>query len=281
MSRHQHTSARSRRVAAELRRLRECAGLSCEDVARRLGIPVSRVQRLESGAAGLGIGDVEAMLGLYGVPVERRAALLTLTRRSLRHTWWAQPTARPHNWRSLCHLESSATGIRDFQLYVLPCLLRTVDYSRTVLSNGVTRRTPEEVDLMLELQAARQAALDSPGGPTLHAIVDEHVLSPLGRDEPMARGQLRHLLAVSERPDVTFQVIPHSAGMHAGMDGSFTILGLGPDTELVYEEQLAMTTYYQTRSDLDLYRDAMASMLSVALSPSDTRDLLCHKASRR
>lgn len=275
MSRHQHTSDRSSRVAAELRKLRQSSGMSCEDVADRLGMPISKVRRLETGSVGIRSADIDAMLALYGVSEQRRAEVLAAARQSLRHTWWAQLAGQPRHWRSLLHLEAAATRLHDFQLYLLPCLLRTADYGRTVLGNGLARRSAEEVDRLVDLQSARQEALAKPDGPALHAVVDERVVGRLGRDEPMSRAQLRHLLAMSERQDVTLQVVPNSAGIHAGMQGSFTIMEYGDDTDVVYTEQLTTATYYQTRPDVTEYQEIMTSLLSCALSPAATRDFLC------
>jgi transcriptional regulator with XRE-family HTH domain len=274
MSSHQHTSVRSRRVATELRRLRESSGLSCEDVADRLGIPVSRVRRLEAGGTGLQLADVEAMLDLYDVPAERRADLLIAARQSLRHTWWAQLAGQPCHWRSLQHLESSASRVRDCQPFLLPCLLRTTDYGHAVLADDLVARSAEQVDRLVGLQEARQAVLDRPDGPALHAIVGEHAVTWLGHDEPVSRGQLRHLLAVSERPNVTLQVIPNSVGTHAGTGGAFTMMDFGADDTVVYTERFVTGTYYQTRSAVAVYDEIMTGLLTHALSPAATRDFL-------
>jgi transcriptional regulator with XRE-family HTH domain len=273
MSGDPHTTVVSHRVATELRRLREAAGLSCQDVAGRLGMPESKVRRLETGT-GLRLVDVEALLGLYDVPTERGAELLTVVRQCHRRTWWRQPRAVPRYWRSLGHLEASAGRVRDFQLYLLPVLLRTADYGRMMLVNGFVSRTAEEIDLLLDVQRARQAALVAPGGPALHVVVDEHATASLAAHDPVSRGQLRHLLAASEWPNVTLQVIPRSVGMHAGMHGSFTIMEYGDDRDIVFTEQLVCATYYQTESDLKVYRGIMTSLLDDALSPERTRDYL-------
>ncbi len=77
-----HTSVRSRQVAAELRVLREQAGLSGAEVAKRLGMSTSKISRIETGNSGLQIEDVAALLGLYQVPASIRDGLLDLVRRS-------------------------------------------------------------------------------------------------------------------------------------------------------------------------------------------------------
>jgi transcriptional regulator with XRE-family HTH domain len=273
MSGDPHTTVVSHRVATELRRLREAAGLSCQDVAGRLGMSVTKVQRLETGT-GLRLADVEALLGLYEVSAARGAELLTVVRQCHRRTWWTQRAAIPRYWRSLTHLEASANRLLDFQLYLLPVLLRTPDYGRRVLVDGFVSRTDEEVERLLGMQHTRQAALAAPGGPALHVVVDEHAMSWLACGDAMSRGQLRYLLAASERPNVTLQVIPRSVGMHAGMHGSFTIMEYGNGRDVVFTEQLVCATYYQTESDLTVYRGIMTSLLTDALSPVRTRDYL-------
>ena len=62
-----HPTVRSRKVAAELRRLRENAAMSGAEVALRLGMSPSKVSRLETGNSGLQVEDVAALLGLYQV----------------------------------------------------------------------------------------------------------------------------------------------------------------------------------------------------------------------
>jgi transcriptional regulator with XRE-family HTH domain len=273
MSGDPQTTVVSHRVATELRQLREAAGLSCQDVAGMLGMSVSKVRRLETGA-GLRLTDVEALLGLYDVPTERGAELLTVVRQCHRRTWWKQAQAAPRYWRSLTHLEASANRLRDFQLYVLPALLRTEDYGRRLLDNGLMSRTAAEVDLLIEVQRARQRVLAGSDGPALHLVIDEHAMAPLASDDPVSRGQLRHLLTASEWPKVTLQVIPRSVGMHAGMHGSFTIMEYDNDRNVVFTEQLVCATYYQTESDIIVYRGIMDSLLDDALSPDRTRDYL-------
>jgi transcriptional regulator with XRE-family HTH domain len=271
---HPRTTVRSHRVAVELRRFREAAGLSRQEVAARLGMSTSRITRLEAGACGLRILDVEALLGLYEVPSERRAAVLAVVRQAHQRIWWAQRSEAPRHWRSLCHLESAANRLRDFQLHLVPALLRTPDYGRQLLADDLVRRPAAEVDNLVALQIARQALLARPDGPFLHAIVDEHALVRLHSDDPVSRGQLRHLVDSSEQPNVTLQVIPNSVGLHAGMHGSFTIMEYDRDIDVVCTETLVSAAYFQTASSVRVYRNITTSLLSVALSPRQSRDFL-------
>ncbi len=82
-----YTSVRSRQVAAALRELREQAGLSGAEVAKRMGMSPSKISRIETGNSGLKIEDVAALLGFYQVPASTRDELLDLVRRSEERAW--------------------------------------------------------------------------------------------------------------------------------------------------------------------------------------------------
>ena len=77
-------SARSRRLAAELLRLRETAALSREHVAEQLGWSVSKLWRVETGRSRAHHGDVADILDIYGITDERRDALTKLAREARR-----------------------------------------------------------------------------------------------------------------------------------------------------------------------------------------------------
>ena len=73
------------------------------------------------------------------------------------------------------------------------------------------------------------------------------------------RGQLRHLIEISERPNVTLQVMPFSFGGHAGESGAFTMLRF-PESDLsdvVYLEQLTSALYLDKREEVAQYERAM------------------------
>ncbi|MGH3805214.1 MAG: helix-turn-helix domain-containing protein [Pseudonocardiaceae bacterium] len=95
MSGNSHTSIRSRQAAAELRTLREQAGLSGAEVAKRLDMSPSKISRIETGNSGLQLEDVAALLGLYQVPTAVRDDLLDLVRRSEEHGWWTRQPGLP------------------------------------------------------------------------------------------------------------------------------------------------------------------------------------------
>ncbi len=72
------SSAVRRALAAELRRLREHAGLSGDEVAARLGWSGSKVSRIETHRTGIKTHDLELLLSLYNVDEDQRSQLRAL-----------------------------------------------------------------------------------------------------------------------------------------------------------------------------------------------------------
>ncbi len=90
------------------------------------------------------------------------------------------------------------------------------------------------------------------------------------------RGQLQHLIDISERPNVRLQVMPFSFGGHSGESGAFTILSF-PDADLqdvVYLEQLTSALYLDKREDVSQYEQALKELQDDSPGPDESRDVL-------
>jgi hypothetical protein len=106
----------------------------------------------------------------------------------------------------------------------------------------------------------------------LWVVLDEAALRrPIGRPDVM-RAQLEHLIEISERPNVSVQVIPLKTGGHAAAGGPFSILRFGePDLpDVVYLEQLTSALYLDKRDTVDLYLAVMESLCVEALPTSSS-----------
>ncbi|OZM71485.1 transcriptional regulator [Amycolatopsis antarctica] len=191
----QSTSVRPRQVSAELRRLREGAGMTGADAARILGMSASKISRIETGKRGLQVEDVAALLGLYRVPERRRDEILDLVRKSTERGWW-QSAGRsdvPTRWRTLTDLEFGANRIRSFEPFLVPGLLQSADYARAVMAGLDPLLTSAEVTEAVSLRVARQRWLRRPGN-RLIAVLDEAVLHRMIGDFETMRGQLLKLI---------------------------------------------------------------------------------------
>ena len=134
----------------------------------------------------------------------------------------------------------------------------------------------EEVERRVEMRMKRQELLHSDHAPHLWAVVDEAVVRrPLGGAEAM-REQLRHLIEMCERPNVTLQVVPFARGGHAAAGGPFSILRFAePDLpDIVYLEQLTSALYLDKREDIERYLAVMEQLCAEAEPVSATPGLL-------
>ena len=75
---------------------------------------------------------------------------------------------------------------------------------------------------------------------------------------------------------VTVQVLPVSAGAHAGMDGPFTIFGFPADAErdVVALDSAADALYLEDPEDLRRYRRVFELLLPAARSPEDSAAII-------
>jgi transcriptional regulator with XRE-family HTH domain len=269
-----HTSIRSRQAAAELRTLREQAGLSGAEVAKRLGMSPSKISRIETGNSGLQIEDVAALLGLYQVPASVRDELLDLVRRSEERGWWTRQPGLPQLWRSLIDFEAKATRVQNYEALVVPGLLQTAEYARAIIQGVAPTVSEAELDNLVAARMARQAVLTRSSAPQFFAVVDEGALRrPVGESGVMRR-QLHHLLGAAEQPHVTLRVVPLVAGAYAGLRGPFVILEFVEEPALVFMENHGTGLFLEEEADLAAYRLALGTILHAALAPAATTELI-------
>ncbi|NEA45542.1 helix-turn-helix transcriptional regulator [Streptomyces sp. SID10815] len=244
---------------AELRRLREAAGLRLADLGDIVFCTGSLIGQIET-TLKVPTRDfsarVDAALNADGM----FSRLVGLVLRSQLPTWF-QPFAE---------MEAKATFISAYEAQLVYGLLQTPEYARAVLETGDANRVEELLAARLE----RQRILDAAQPPLTLVILDEAVLHrPMGGTEVM-RAQLSRLLECAERPWVQIQVLPYEVGAHASLVGSFTGLRFENDPEIVYTEDLIsghMTANPETvREGARRY----ASLQAAALSQEESAKLI-------
>ena len=266
-------------LGAQLRRLREASGITRADAGYEIRASRSKMSRLEHGRVGFKDRDIADLLAMYGADERQRAALLALARRASAPGWWSGYGEVVAGWfGSYVGLEQAASLIRTYELQFVPGLLQTADYARAVTLLGHPAAPAERIDLRVRLRLTRQQLLTGPDPPTLWAVVDETALRrPLGGPKVM-RGQLQHLIQISDRPNIVVQIMPFRRGGHAAAGGSFTILRFAePDLpDVVYAEQLTSALYLEKRADIDHYVQVMDRVSAQAESPASTAGFLTH-----
>jgi transcriptional regulator with XRE-family HTH domain len=263
-------TVRHRRLARELREYRENAGLKMEAVADQLGWDRSKISRLETFRVKPKVADVEELLGLYGVTSPEHDALIKLAR-DIRHRGWWTAFGDVFDG-TYVGLEDEAYTIRSWRSQLVPGLLQTEDYARAVIT-AARPDSAEEIHKRVRARMARRPLLSRPGDPPLfRAVLDEAVLRrQIGGPEVM-RAQLSELWAASRRPNITIQVLPFSAGAHAGVDGSWVILGFEDDRDpdVVYIESPAGDVYPESTEQITRLTLAWQHLTEAAMSTEDS-----------
>jgi len=269
-------------LGSQLRRLRQERGISREEAGYAIRASHAKISRIELGKVGFKERDVADLLTLYGVtdPAER-APLLELARQANRPGWWHKYSDLLPSWFEVyVGLEEAASIIRTYEIQFIPGLLQSRDYARAVINIGHPRASKEEIDRRIELRERRQQRLLGPDAPTLWAVVDEAaVRRPFGGRKVM-RGQIKHLLEMTERPNIRLQVLPFARGGHAAAGGPFTFLRFSEPAlpDVVYIEQLTSALYLDKREDTDAYMEVMDRVSvqanTVAASKQFLKDLL-------
>ncbi|MBU2662563.1 helix-turn-helix domain-containing protein [Actinoplanes bogorensis] len=258
---------RRRRLGAELKRCREAAGLTQENVSRHFEWHAAKVTRIETARVAVTPRDVKDLLTLYGVgDQDYREALVELARLSRERTWWTdyRDIMRPGNFVGL---EAAAASMRTWEPIIVPGLLQTEAYMRALIRTGRSNESPQQTDRRVSLRLTRQGRLRGERPLELTAIVDESVVRRVVGGDEVMNDQLRHLIEVAQLPNVMLQILPFSAGEHTFLGGSAALLEFRETTHLdvVYLEGLAGDYYEEQPAEVVRYRQEFERLSARAL----------------
>ncbi|WP_433166954.1 helix-turn-helix domain-containing protein [Kribbella sp. CA-247076] len=275
-------TVRLRRLAAELKALRAEAKLTREQVQEQTGVNQGTLWRIEKGHAKPHNGTLETLFDLYGVPDSRRLELIELTRGAKYPNWLRQyrqyHSELPEGYAAFISFESDAKAAQNYESLFVPGLLQTEEYARATMVDGLPME-PDGIERRVQMRMERQAILTrkrEAGDPLQYwAVVDEAALRREVGSPAILRAQLGKLLEMSERPNVTLQVMPFSKGAYPGMQGSFVRLVFGGTTpDLIYEERLSGDLFLETEAEVDRYSFVFDHLRARALSPRDSTTLI-------
>jgi transcriptional regulator with XRE-family HTH domain len=274
-------TVRRKRLGIELRRLREQANLTCEDVGQRLECSGTRISRMETGRISVRPGDVRELLEVYGVTGAEADSLVQLARQARRKGWWhTYGRVLPTWFEAYIGLESEAIRLRDFQPLVMPGLLQTEDYARAVLCAAPHAGSGAEVDRQVALRMERQNILSQPSPPDVCLVLSESVLRVQVGGPAVMRAQLRRLTDAAERPNITLQVLPSTAAVHVQPISPFTMLEFrdAADPAVVYLEHLTGSLFLENEDEVRRYRVVFDHLRAEALGTSQSAGLIGHVA---
>jgi transcriptional regulator with XRE-family HTH domain len=259
-------------LGSQLRRLRELKGITLEDAGNLIRASHSKISRLESGRVGFKDRDVVDLFKYYGVTDQAQIQTLReIAVRANSRGWWQDYSDILPSWfEEYISLEQAATQIHGYEVQFVPGLLQTEAYARAVTL--LSYSNPKEISRRVSLRMARQARLSEAEPVSVAMVLDEATLSrPIG-GVPVMRAQLKHLIELAERPNVTIQILPFTAGGHAAAGGPFSVLHFAEKdlSDVVYLEQLASAQYLEKPDLVRKYRAVIERLHLEAATPEDS-----------
>jgi transcriptional regulator with XRE-family HTH domain len=277
-------TVRRRRLAAELRGIRESKGKSGDAVAAALKWSPSKISRYERARTGLRPREVERLLDYYGITGSHRALLLGLAEDAAQKGWWEEfADTLAEDYQQFIGLEHEATSIAIWHVDVVAGLLQTEGYARHIISSysRVEPVAPGMIGRLVKVRMQRQQVLDREGL-QLTVVLDESVLTRRIGDELVMYEQLQRLAREADRPNLTMRILPLSA-QHTVFGESFVIFGFGEDSDamlqdVVSTEQLRSGFTLEGERETYLHRIAYQMLAEASLDPVASKALILQTA---
>jgi transcriptional regulator with XRE-family HTH domain len=269
----QQSGVNTRGIGLELQRLRKDRGLSVQTVGNRIGVSASTISRIETGKKEPTSEEVASILTVLEVVGVEREQLVDRARRQGQPDLMESSTSTEQS-RNFLNFEQKATRIVDFGLMLVPGLGQTTDYAHATLSALRVRDSDEDLEPWVGLRMRRQAILTRRNPPELHWILTEMGLRlPIGGPRVMSK-QIRHLVDLAERPNITINVLPASVAEHPGLLGQFVIMEFAADPTVVYVEDRTTGLFLDDPEKVSLYKLTAEKLTDLALDEQRSARLL-------
>ncbi len=277
-------TVRRRRLAAELRGIRESRGKSGDSVAAALRWSPSKISRYERARTGLRPREVERLLDYYGITGSQRELLLALAEDAAQKGWWEEfADTLSEDYQQFIGLEHEATSMAIWHVDVVAGLLQTEAYARHIISSysRVEPVAPGMIGRLVRVRMQRQQVLDREGV-QLSVVLDESVLKRRIGDASVMYEQLQRLVREADRPNMTLQILPLDA-QHTVFGESFVIFSFGTDSDamlqdVVSTEQLRSGFTLEGERETYLHRIAFQMLAQASLDPAASRALILEAA---
>ncbi|OEV04780.1 helix-turn-helix domain-containing protein [Streptomyces oceani] len=269
-------TARQQRLGAELRKLRERAGLSAADAGRALGVDGSRISNIEVGRFGVSPDRVRAFAHAYKCSDSLLVEALADMAETRKGGWWSEYQETLPSWfLDIAELEHYATAIWTAQVSHLPGLLQTVDYARWTFRQNIPAPSPPQIEYLTSLRIKRQVVLYRDDPVPYTAVIHEAALRMQFGGVSVMCEQLQHIMDMSERGNVTVLVIPFSAGAFPGAGQTVLLAGGAvPQLDTVQLDSEHGSDFLCADAQLENYRTFMRRFQDMALSVADSREMI-------
>ncbi len=268
-----------RELGAELKRRREVAGLTGDQIGREVGWHRSKVSRVELGHSEISVVDVIHYLGACKIFAAEAKDLLDLCRDAERHLgYWLSPHGEwlEDTLGSLIYHEATAVRSISYEPLLVPGLLQTPAYARARIAGGALRG--DAIDAAVKERMDRQQVLRRPYPAQFTFFVHEQALRLKVGSMAIMHEQLLQLVLTAALDHVKLRVLPAGAGELSVFGGSFRLFEYRDHMPLVYLDNVASGLFLEDRGYVDDYRRILPVLASVALDAGQSRSFAAELA---
>ncbi|GAA2715647.1 MULTISPECIES: helix-turn-helix transcriptional regulator [Streptomyces] len=206
----------------QLKRWRQRAGISREELAKEACVGVELIKSIEQGRRRASLRILQIADQLCGA-----GGLLEAAHQYL------QPEPRRPAAQDFFRYEEEATALSSFEPTLIPGLLQTERTARALFGKAWPPVDDETIDERVAIRLRRQRVLDKQSTAFSFVIGEEPLRKPLA-DVDTHREQLRYLLDIGARRNVNVQVMPTDEFME--LKSSFVLLELAGLERIGYQE---------------------------------------------
>ncbi|MEQ8143742.1 helix-turn-helix transcriptional regulator [Streptomyces sp. OP7] len=271
MVKRREPTARQMRLATELRRLREAAGLTSRQAAALLGVAPAQITHIESALAGVSEQRVRRLASHYACTDSEFVDALVAMATDRTRGWWEEYRGLlPTSFLDLSELNHHAAFRRDVAVLYVPGLLQTEAYARAVFSSRVPELPADELELRVRHRMEGQD-IRIP----YELVIHEAALRIRVADRAASRAQLVKLLDVSAADNITLRVIPLDLDGFARAASTMTYVG-GPVAKLdtVVRDVPQGSAFIDSEAQLGAFRVRFRKVEAVSLDAARSRDFI-------
>jgi transcriptional regulator with XRE-family HTH domain len=264
------------RLAVELRRLRDAAGLAAREGAALLGVSSAQISQIEAALAGVSEKRLRRLAANYAATDEEFIDALVAMATDRTRGWWEEYRGSlPTPFLDLAELEHHASYRWDVDFLHIPGLLQTEDYARALFSYVNPEFPKSEVESWVEHRMKRRIIIERPDPIPYETVIHEAALRIRVADQTVARAQLTRVLELSEADHVTVRVIPFDLNGFGGAGSAMVYAGGAvPQLDTVVRDGPNGPVFIDSEAQLNRYRTLFRRVEAVSLEPERSRDFI-------
>lgn len=267
-------TVRRRRLGTQLRKIREERGLTLDEAAVLLMMSKSALSRMENAQVVARAHEVDYILTAYGIGEGEsvRAALVGLATGGRSRDWIRRHKlpGEGRNYSEYVLLEQDSSELFAYHADLIPGLLQTPEYARAVMTS--VPGAADDIDQFVAYRMARKEALTRPDPLKVTAVICEAAIRQWMGGREVMIAQLRHLLELTECPNIEVRLLPFTATKNPGVDGSFVLLHVeAGDFPIAIVDGFRRTIFIEEDEDVVAYRKVQAELCRLAAPETETR----------